>query len=259
MSLAARLLTALFSVMLFSCNLEKSARDFLPPEALIITDLALDRYLSGDASALRIIATDGFRSQATDEAFAKLFDYRGSGAVIDTAIIGAKVMTSTAAGTMVTVVYSVELDDRNLVVTIVAQKSGDDFALNGLHVNSAEKGAAGVPTLTFKGATIVHYLALALFAVIPLFILATLIACLRTKNVKRRILWSLFILFGVGTVTFNWTTGDLRLSLLQFHVLGVGVRILYDWVFYLGAPLGAILWWTMGRRAAADASASGSA
>jgi hypothetical protein len=244
-----------FSLLLVGCKLDETARATMPPDALLTADLALELYLSGDAAGLRLLSTDELASKATDSALAGLFGYLGTGEVVDTAIIRARVASSTATGTTVTLIYSVELADRNLVVTVITQKLEDKFLLGGLFVNVVDKGPAGVPALSFKNASFAHYLMLTGFALIPLFVLGTLIDCLRRKNVKRRILWCLFILFGVGSLTFAWSTGDFVLRLLQLQLFSVALRIPYDWVFEFGIPVGAIMWWTVGRKTPSESAA----
>lgn len=249
------ILIAVFSLLLVGCKLDETARATMPPDAVLTADLALERYLSGDATGLRLLSTDELASTAADDALAELFGFRGTGQVVATAIIGARVAASTATGTIVTVIYSVELADRNLVVTIITQEVADRFLLGGLSVNVVEKGPAGVPALSFKNASFVHYLTLTVFVGIPLLVLGTLIDCIRRKDVKRRILWCLFILFGVGSLTFAWSTGDFGLRLLQFQLFSVALRIPYDWVFEFSVPVGAIMWWIVGRKRPSESAA----
>lgn len=250
MRLLVGLLAAITALSLVACDVDKISRRFMPPEALSVSDQAVEFFIARDAAGLRSISTRELQAQSTDAAWAQVFERRGDSNVKAIAIVGAEVTTNTQTGTSATVNYSVELSDRKLFLTIVMTKVDEKFLLHGMNVNVANPGPAGVPGLSFEKKSAAHYLVLVICIAIPIFILATLINCLRTKKVKRRILWSIFILFGIGNLAFNWTTGEFRLTLLQFQVLGAGVEILSDWVFEFGFPLGAVLWWLNGRNAA---------
>lgn len=245
-------LAGLSAVFLAACNIEDTIRRTLPDAAVQVSDRAVEYFLLKDSEGLRSIAAPEFIEQATDDALVKLYAYRGSGELISKEIIGAKTFASTASGASVLVNYSVELSDKNLVISVVLKKYERDYLLTTLNVNSAEKAPSGIPPISLAGKSPVHFGVMALSIGIPIFILGTLVACLRTKGVKRRILWAIFILFGVGSVTFNWSTGAIGLSLLRFNLFGVGVLYENSWIFRIGVPLGAIFWWARQRHPASS-------
>jgi len=56
-------------------------------------------------------------------------------------------------------------------------------------------------------------------------------------------LWGLFILFGIGKVAVNWTTGQWEASplALQLFSASAGASLNGPWVFAVSLPLGAIV------------------
>jgi hypothetical protein len=88
-----------------------------------------------------------------------------------------------------------------------------------------------------------HYVVLAFTVIIPVFILTALVVCIRTK-VRRKWLWIIFILLGVGAVHFDWTTGAFSYQIFHLNLFGVGVMATSPyspWIFELGFPLGAVI------------------
>ncbi len=85
------------------------------------------------------------------------------------------------------------------------------------------------------------------FPFIPLFILATLVECVRTPIPRRKWLWVLFILLGFGSIQLNWTTADYAIQAFHVNLLGAGAVAsgrYAPWVLSFGIPLGAITFWS---------------
>lgn len=91
-------------------------------------------------------------------------------------------------------------------------------------------------------------LALVFFAVtigVALFTIGTAIVCARTPIPKRKWLWVLFALLGVGALQMNWVTGELVYGIVTVNLFGAA----YTQNFYgppllsFGIPLGAIVFW----------------
>ncbi len=228
-----------------SPDMESMVRKFVPEDAIAVSDLAVDHYLEKNSEGLMSIADPSLKTEATEAALIKLYDFRGDGEVISKKIIGGNFKTSTSTGTSAEVTYEIEMSDRYLIIATVLQKTENQFRLLGLNVNVMETSYSESVTFSFAGKTPTHYIIFGLTILVPLFILFTLIACIRKKGMKRKILWCIFILFSFGSVTFNWATAALSFSILQFQLFGAGFVLTDAWYFKVGIPLGAILWWIM--------------
>jgi hypothetical protein len=118
----------------------------------------------------------------------------------------------------------------------------------GFHVNPIPKSLQELNAFTFDNKSIVHYSIFGFTIIIPLFIIFSLIQCIRTK-IKRKWLWLLFILIGIGQITLNWTDGNVGFNPLSIQLLGAGVlkaSMFAPWTFTVSIPLGAI-WFTIKR------------
>jgi hypothetical protein len=93
--------------------------------------------------------------------------------------------------------------------------------------------------------------------ILPLLSIYALIRCIRAPMRGRyKILWVLFILWGIGQFTFNWSTGASSLKLLNLQLLSSGfIREgwLGPWRLMLAVPLGAIVFLVMSARRARKA------
>lgn len=96
---------------------------------------------------------------------------------------------------------------------------------------------------TFQGKSAVHYLFFAACFLCPLFIIVTLIMCVRS-GFRGRWLWIIFIVVALGQFQLNWTTGQCVFHPFSFLLLGgAGYRDgLYGaLVVSFGIPVGAII------------------
>ena len=98
---------------------------------------------------------------------------------------------------------------------------------------------------TFKDKGFLHYLFLFLAILIPVFIIITLIAAIKTKLTKKW-LWIIGILFGFIKFSINWTTGQVGFSLINMSFLGAGFSkagIIAPWILSFSIPIVAIVFW----------------
>jgi len=91
-----------------------------------------------------------------------------------------------------------------------------------------------------------------------MFILVTLIRVIRDKNLNRKWLWFIFVIFGFYGMTLNWTTGQIssnfmsmnpnggfKFSIVKFNLLGSSFTrsgLFYPWILDWGFPLGAVIY-----------------
>jgi hypothetical protein len=130
------------------------------------------------------------------------------------------------------------------VISFGVRQNGENYSLLSLGATLAraleEKNRF---SLTGKGPAPLLFL-LACIAV-AIFIIATTVSCVRTPELKRKWLWIIFIIFGLGEASLNWSTGAVIVNPLSFQVVGVGfAKPLYQPVtLTLGVPVGAIVFW----------------
>ncbi|PZR72411.1 MAG: hypothetical protein DLM52_12960 [Chthoniobacterales bacterium] len=103
---------------------------------------------------------------------------------------------------------------------------------------------------TFKGKAWIYYLFFAACLLVPLFIIAVLVLCIRSR-VRRRWAWIIFILIGFTQFQLNWSTGEWSFRPASFLLLGgSGFRngLYGPWIISFGLPAGAIIFMLLRHR-----------
>jgi hypothetical protein len=139
--------------------------------------------------------------------------------------------------------YEFEYPKRWLVANVAVKHSGGSATIVGLHVRPLPDSLEHTNRFTLSGKPPLDYAVLALAILIPLFIIYVLIVAVRTPAIRRKWLWIVFILFGVGHFGVNWTTGEWGLQLLMVQLFGASVANpgYGPWTLAVSLPLGAIL------------------
>jgi len=142
--------------------------------------------------------------------------------------------------------YQYHFTNSWLLAAITIDTAGNNKRVFAVNVYPLPKSLGELNAFTIKGKGIQHYIMLLLAIAIPIFILVVLIDCIRTKMWKRKWLWVIFILFGFGKLSLNWTTGQFFFNLLsiQIQLFGAGCikqGIYAPWFISISVPLGAII------------------
>jgi hypothetical protein len=157
-------------------------------------------------------------------------------------VVGANTLrTENDSTTTITLEY--QFPKKWLLVSVTTKKAGDASTLEGLWVYSMADSLENLNRFTLVGKSPSQYLILILAASSLVFSFYVLVLCIRTKDVKRKWLWLLFILVGVGNVAINWKTGELTFRIFSIQLLTAAInRPLYGpWTIAAFLPLGAIL------------------
>lgn len=189
-------------------------------------------------------------AQVTDHKLEEVAGYFPSGKLLSTALIGSQtnVVNSVWHGNFS---FEYQFEGGWSVANVVLKRIGEELSVHGFNVYRTQASQRDINRFAFQGKSPWHYAILALSVAIPLFIVATLIVCVRTPIARKKWLWVLFILGGIGSISINWTTGALEFKLLQYLVLGGSAMAASEyapWVITVGFPLGAIIFWFKRRK-----------
>ena len=161
-------------------------------------------------------------------------------------VVGAQISNvsmngKTSSNTNITFEY--QFPDRWLLANVSTRRTDGGLTITGFNVNPISDSLENLNRFTLAGKSILQYAVLTSSIIIPLLILYALVACIRTKIEKRKWLWIVFILFGIGQVAVNWTTGQWIMNPLQFQLFGAGAFSLpYGaWTLSVSLPVGAII------------------
>jgi hypothetical protein len=183
--------------------------------------------------------------QVSEEKLEEVAAYFPSGQLLSTELIGSQVNTlnETWQGNFS---FEYEFESGWAVANVVMKRIGKETTVIGFNVYRTEASQKELNKFVLAGKSVLHYLVLVLACIIPIFILVTLVYCIKTPIEKRKWLWVLFILGGIGTITINWSTGAFGFKILQYQLFGAAAAAASEyapWVITAGFPLGAIIFW----------------
>lgn len=143
--------------------------------------------------------------------------------------------------------YHYEYEQRGLKVTIGFRKpSPERTEIFSFQVYPIGRALKDTHRFTLQGKKGIHYFFLTVCVVFPLFILYTLLACIRTKLKIRKWPWIIFILVGFVQFSLNWTRGEVFFKPLSIQLLGAGAvtsNVYAPWILTFSIPVGAIIFW----------------
>jgi hypothetical protein len=139
--------------------------------------------------------------------------------------------------------FEYQFPSKWLLINVATQKKGGVSTIIGFNVYPISDSLENINRFTLTGKNPLQYVTLAFAILIPLFIFYVLVLCIRTKMTKRKWLWIIFILFGIGRLTVNWTTGQWQIAPLYFSLLGSGAFAppYGAWLISTSLPLGAFM------------------
>ena len=157
-------------------------------------------------------------------------------------LVGAQIRTD-QEGTTTNVVFEYDFSGKWVLANVAMLRKPDSVSLVGLSVRAIPESLEEHHRFRLTGKSALHYAALALAIVFPLLTLYALVVCARTKMAWQKWPWLLFILFGIGSVSINWTTGETQFSALAIRLFSVSAaEVLYGpWILSVSLPLGALV------------------
>jgi hypothetical protein len=136
-----------------------------------------------------------------------------------------------------------------MLVTVALRRQSDQFHLTGVNVTPLVGDLEKINAFTFAGKSPNHFLFLAAMFLIFAFTIATLIYVTQMrKQLKRPIIWGIVVLVGIGTISLNWTTADIKISAVSIGLPCANffsAGRLAPWILTLYLPVGAIAFWLL--------------
>lgn len=164
---------------------------------------------------------------------------------VSTKVVGFRSFLGNDRGAEITLEY--EFPQKWLLAEVVTQKSGGVTTIVGFHITPIADSLENLNRFTLAGKSTSQYAILSLAVLAPLFSLFVLVVCIKTTMGKKKWLWLIFILLGIGKLVVNWTTGQVFLTPLAIQVpaAGANAQLYGPWLVYVSMPLGAIMFLTM--------------
>ena len=253
----------LAGLCLASCQNESVLDSLIPDDARPVTELAVESLAARDLEQLRPAfppsATPEQVTQLETEVFPLIPDVEFDAPRLLGAHATMSASTSQGTSQRLELVYLLPHETESLRLELLFVKA-DDNAWYLTWLNVLEAANHPPLSLEWSSNSAARNLALVLPMTCLTFILVTFIASFRFNRIKRRILWSVFILCAYPVFAFNWSTETWQLiapavrvtesgtvfNLISLTLLGSGFEDfspLEPATIQTGIPLGALLFW----------------
>ncbi len=161
-------------------------------------------------------------------------------------IVGAQQFTQNLSGqksTTTNITFEYHFPQQWLLVNVANRKSEGVSSIVGFRVKPIADSLEHINKFSLPGKTPLDYLVLVLAVAVPLFIVYALARCVRMRALRRKWLWIVFIMLGVGQFAVNWTTGQWLLNPLYLQVLGASAFAppYGPWILSFSLPIGAMV------------------
>ena len=224
----------------------------LPEEAKAEFELILEAISEGDGDYLKSQLREDIVKDDLDAVLVWIDDFTGGAAYESYSVTRLKIdkSTNTSDGSSPTTYdldFALVYTDKSMGLHLVLEQYGDDLVIATMRVVELAQSPGELPEFAVADKPTWQKIYLGLMVFIPVFIVFTVFAAIRTRRIHRRpILWPILILIGVGEIELIWATGDLGFSLLKFGLLGAGFvtnNANPGWVMSLYFPLPALWFW----------------
>ncbi len=236
--------------VLASCSYQDMMDKFVPKEEAKMAEDYLTKLREKDFDYIKSKLSDELKPQITDALLVQMAEYFRGGELISTKIIGSQVhiFNGVWQGNFT---FEYHFSDGWNLANTAFRKVGEKYEVIGINVYQTEMSQTELHAFSLSNKSILHYIILFLAIAVPLFIVVSLYYCIRTPVPKRKWLWLIFILLGVGAIQINWTTGQYAIHLLSVNLLGsaaVAASPYAAWIISASFPLGALLFWLKRKR-----------
>lgn len=237
--------------LLAGCDQKALIEKFVPKDDDALARRFLELVRTGDYVAAEKMLDASLRGEKSMEGFRELNAVLAHGGQLSVEVIGVHTFSSLSDNTKNTnLTYQIRFDDAYAAGNVSIQHAAGTATVYSARFQLLPDSLESVNRFTFSGKSIVHYLVFAACIAVPVFVIFTLVVCVRTP-VHRKWLWIIFILIGIGQFQFAWTTGQYDVKWFSFSLFGAGVMrssSYASWIFSFSVPLGAIVFLALRRK-----------
>jgi hypothetical protein len=237
-------LAAAFVVLIGGCNFEEIRDEFIPQEEAEFAKRHLALYPARDFDEIFSQLNPQLVNDDTRTALEEIASNFPKEEPVDVLVVGSNTMTSPNAWSA-NLTFQYQFPDTYLVAVVALVKVDGRLMINGVNIQLLESSLEEINKFKPGGRGAFGYVFLILAVSIPIFIITSFVACIRTPIPKWKWAWAIFVLMGMGVMRLNWTTGEFGYSLLSWQLLGAGfVKPLYGpLILSIAAPIGASVFW----------------
>ena len=231
----------LFLVLVTACEQQATFNKLVPKDEAAFAERYLEQLAKGDIDAAEAKLDPRIVSPEIRAELAVLSESFPKTSPISVKLVGSSTRVDDVMW-QAQFTYEYEYPGQWLLAGVAMHRNGPDLLIDGVNVEHVTDSVENTHRFTLSGKTPVHYGVLLAAAMVVMFVIYTLVQCIRSADTEHKWIWIAFILLGLGTVNLNWTTGVLEFAPLHVLLFGVGFqKLLYaPPIVQVAIPVGAI-------------------
>jgi hypothetical protein len=239
-------LTLLLSLV--ACNSDSLLQRISSPTEQAEARTYIDKLRRHDYAAIESAADQSIKDDKLHAALEAMAALVPAGEPTSVKLVGAHINMATGGKTLNST-FEYEFGHRWLLINVAMKEEGTARTIVGFGVQPLTASLESQNRFTLAGKGILHYAVLAAAVCSAVLTLVALVACVRTRFERRKWLWILFILFGIGQLNVNWTTGEWSFMPVAIQAFSAAAysELYGPWIISASLPLGAA-WFLFSRR-----------
>jgi hypothetical protein len=248
---------AIVGLLLASCDYKAFLQKFVPKDDDAFAHRFLDAVRTGDYAAADQMLDASLRGEKSASGLHDLNGVLAHGEPVSVEIIGCNIFTNASPQGMTRTTnlsYQIHFPDSWAAGNVIVGHPSGGMSVLGSRFQPIPDSLEVLNRFTFAGKSLPHYLVFTACIAVPVFILVTLMMCIRSP-IRRKWLWIVFILLGFIQFRFDWTSGQFQVQPISFALFGAGAFRLSPyapWILSFAIPIGAIIFLLLRRRLLLD-------
>lgn len=231
------------AIALAACDRQAMLEKIASPAEQATAKTFIDQLRHHDFGEIEKAADASIAGPSLDSTLDKMAALMSPGTPISVTLVGAHRFSSTAAGRVVNLTFEYHFPERYVIASLATKLKDGQLSIVGFHVYPEKESLESRNRFKWAGKSALDYAVLAYGIAVALFTLVVVIVAAKTKMRRRKWLWILFILFGVGKFSVNWTTGQWSIAVVAVQLLSASSQseLFGPWIISVSLPIGAIL------------------
>jgi len=237
-----RLLAACGALLAFNgCSVSSVAEKYAPQDIQDASKKAVSDLQARRFDAVEERLSDRLKVQDHRETFSRMAAVFPAEVPRTVTVLGYYVNAGTE-GTHFDITYEYQFSGSWVEAQLSWQRVDGQPRILRFDVKALDHSVEEENALTFKAKGPLHYLVFLFGAFAAVLSLVALVKCIRTKGLRQKWLWIIFIIFGIGSFVLNWTTGEWHINLLSLQLFSFSAaEFSGPWIVSVSAPVGAVV------------------
>jgi hypothetical protein len=229
--------------LLAACSRDEMLQKFASPTEQAAARKYIDALRSHNFDDIEKVIDPSIADGLHGGMLAKMAAVFPEGTPTSVQLVGANRFSSGADGTTLNLTYEYQFGIQYLLVNVATKTTSGVMTIVGFRVLPESASLETQNRFNLSGKSALQYGVLGAAIAAAVFTLVVLIVCIRTKMQRRKWLWILFILFGFGKLSINWTTAQWGVTVLAAQLLSASSAAAFfgPWIVSVSLPIGAVV------------------